>query len=93
MTCKDCIHYDVCQYHITEETGMTVAECSHTFKNKADFVEVKHGEWIYNTDDFTPKTRCSVCGHNKPLVAGESVKQEPNDYCNKCGAKMDGVRK
>ena len=48
MTCKDCIHYDVCQYHITEETDMTVAECSHTFKNKADFVEV---------------VRCKGCKH------------------------------
>jgi hypothetical protein len=56
-------------------------------------VEVKHGEWIYNTDDFTPKMRCSVCGYNKPLVAGQITEQEPNDYCNKCGAKMDGERR
>lgn len=39
MTCKDCIHYDVCQYHIDEETDMTVAECGK-FKNKADYKEV-----------------------------------------------------
>ena len=39
-TCKDCLHYEVCQYHITEETDMTVNECSHGFKNKADYVEV-----------------------------------------------------
>ena len=39
MTCKDCIHYDVCQFHIDEETKMTVNECEK-FKNKADFVEV-----------------------------------------------------
>lgn len=39
MTCKDCIHYDVCQYHIDEETCMTVEECSH-FNNKANFVEI-----------------------------------------------------
>lgn len=56
----------------------------------ADVEEVKHGKWIYNTDDFTPKMRCSVCGYNKPLVAGENIEQDPNDYCNKCGAKMDG---
>lgn len=56
----------------------------------ADVVEVRHGEWIYNTDDFTPKMRCSACGYNKPVVAGENVNQEPSDYCNKCGAKMDG---
>ena len=50
MACKECIHYDVCQYHITEETDMTVAECSHTFKNKADFVEV---------------VRCKDCKHSR----------------------------
>ena len=56
----------------------------------ADVVEVKHGKWIYNTDDFTPKMRCSVCGYNKPIVAGEGIEQEPNDFCNKCGADMRG---
>ena len=59
----------------------------------ADVEEVKHGEWIYNTDDFTPKMRCSVCGYNKPLVAGENVEQQPSDYCNNCGAKMDGGKR
>ena len=39
MTCKDCIHYKPCDYHIDEETLMTVEECED-FKNKADFVEV-----------------------------------------------------
>ena len=56
----------------------------------ADVVEVKHGEWIYNTDDFTPKMRCSVCGYNKPIAAGENIEQEPSDFCNKCGADMRG---
>ena len=56
----------------------------------ADVQEVKRGKWIYNTDDFTPKMRCSVCGYNKPMVAGECIEQEPNDFCNKCGADMRG---
>lgn len=47
MTCKDCIHYEVCQYHITEETDMTIDECGK-FKNKSDFVEV---------------VRCKDCKH------------------------------
>ena len=51
MTCKDCIHYEICQFHITEETKMTVNECEN-FKNKADLVEVvrcgecKHKGWV-----------------------------------------------
>lgn len=54
-----------------------------------DVEPVVHAHWIYNTDDFTPKNRCSHCGYNKPISAGEGIKQEPDDYCNKCGAKMD----
>ena len=37
MICKNCIHYDVCQYHIDEETNMTVNECSHEFKHKDQY--------------------------------------------------------
>lgn len=50
-TCKDCLHYDVCQNHIDEETKMTVAECSYGFKNKSDYVEV---EWI-DVNDRLPE--------------------------------------
>lgn len=54
-----------------------------------EVVPMVHGEWIPNTDDFTPKCRCSICGYNKPVIAGENVKQEPENYCPNCGAKMD----
>lgn len=37
-TCKDCIHYDVCRYHIDEETTMSVNECHHGFKHKEQCV-------------------------------------------------------
>jgi hypothetical protein len=37
-TCKDCIHYSVCEYHIDEETEMTVEECTHGFKHKDQYV-------------------------------------------------------
>lgn len=40
MICKNCIHYDVCQYHIDEETTMTVNECSHGFKHKDQYVKL-----------------------------------------------------
>ena len=39
-TCKDCIHYEVCQYHIDEETTMTVNECSHEFKHKEQYIKL-----------------------------------------------------
>lgn len=39
-TCKDCLCYDVCQYHIDEETNMTVNECSHEFMHKDQYVKL-----------------------------------------------------
>lgn len=56
----------------------------------ADVCPERHGRWIYNTDDFTPALRCSVCGYNKPEIAGEKLRREPENYCANCGAKMDG---
>ena len=55
----------------------------------ADVIEQRHGLWIYNTDDFTPALRCSVCGYNKPEIAGEKLRREPENYCANCGAKME----
>ena len=55
-----------------------------------EYVEVVHGRWVYNTDDFTPAYRCSACGYNKPMIAGEKVSQGAMNYCSNCGAKMDG---
>ena len=50
--CNDCIHYDVCAYHITEETDMTVQECALGFKDKARYIElpVNVGDVVYWTD-------------------------------------------
>ena len=47
-TCKDCLHYEVCQFHNDEETKMTVNECMH-FKDKSKFVELpcKVGDTVY----------------------------------------------
>lgn len=77
MTCKDCVHYNVCGYHIDEETFMTTEECSH-FKNKADVVEVvrckdcKH----YKTDSYyCQKTKQGYCEFDN------TVKQKQG-YCN-----------
>ena len=40
MRCTDCICYEVCGYHIDEETTMTVNECSTSFKNKNQYVKL-----------------------------------------------------
>ena len=84
-TCKDCIHYDCCHYHITEETSMTIEECSTGFLGKDDVAPIVHGEWEVYTEHsifglYQVGWRCSLCGRT------ESYKQP---YCN-CGARMDG---
>lgn len=52
MICKNCIHYDICQYHIDEETDMTVEECPHEFKHREQYVKlpafVGQKVWIIN---------------------------------------------
>ncbi|MBQ8301188.1 MAG: hypothetical protein IJX57_04410 [Clostridia bacterium] len=79
MTCKDCIHYDVCQFHIDEETEMTVAECSH-FKYHYHFVDIvrckdcKYGRY------WEAKNRYSCILHYQLYMYGDH-------YCS------HGVRK
>ena len=83
LTCKDCLHYEVCGYHITEETNFTVNECPHNFLNKANYIERKQGQWDLETHSFYVDTwdesselcvyilaKCSVCGkeHNPKEV-------------------------
>jgi hypothetical protein len=41
MKCFNCIHYNVCGYHIDEETPeLTVHECPHGFKHKDQYVQL-----------------------------------------------------
>ena len=55
----------------------------------ADVVEVKHGYWIENEDDFW--VMCSECGTEFWDDQGSIV--NTYRYCPYCGAKMDGERK
>lgn len=54
-----------------------------------DAAPVVHAKWVVNTDDFTPKKRCTNCGYNKPMKAGDGIEQEPEAFCPSCGATMD----
>ena len=41
MRCFNCIHYDVCSYHIDEETKeLTVNECPHGFKHRDQYIQL-----------------------------------------------------
>lgn len=91
--CEKCIHYELCKRHENLIPDNIVTFFPHNescpmFKNKSDFVEVKHGEWMpidieqisFGCIDEATIYKCSLCGRYED-------KQEP--YCN-CGAKMDG---
>lgn len=99
MTCRDCIHYDICTFHIT---GKENEKCLH-FSDKADVVEVKHGEWklkskihmLFDDVDEEFYVECPFCGRTEwiPFEFEEekmleyAIKHFP--YCH-CGVRMDG---
>lgn len=76
-TCKDCIHYDVCAYHITEETDMSVEECASGFKDKERYVELPcHiGDTMYKI--------CTV--NSKIKMGGLWDGRIVEDNCDRCG--------
>lgn len=39
-TCKDCLCYKACNYHIDEETTFTVNECGHGFLDKKQYIKL-----------------------------------------------------
>ena len=87
MTCKDCVHDDVCEHWKNSVFGSDALypkenDCEH-FKNKADFVEVKHAEWVRVADTYGKEYLCSACKEGIRQYIGQP-------YCSRCGAKMDG---
>ena len=80
MTCKDCIHYKVCD---TLEFEGCVC-----FKNKADYAEVKYGEWVQDKH-WQYDYKCSICGEYA-CEGNYGNNDNLTDYCPNCGAKMDG---
>lgn len=82
-SCKDCIHSGVCVLCQLNETCLA-------FKNKADVVEVRHGEWRESDtiDDGWRQYRCNECGWTTGCYYKE-ICDLPR-YCQNCGAKMDG---
>lgn len=76
MTCKNCLHYCVCDY------VSILGKVCKDFKNSSEWVKVRHGRWI----QVTPfSCDCSLCGCGRYGLATDG-----EDYCKKCGARMDG---
>lgn len=73
--CKDCIHYEDCGYHITEESDMSIEECATGFKDAENYVEV---------------CRCKDCAYAKVDIEGADLYEcrfyrdmrKGSDFCN-----------
>lgn len=56
----------------------------------ADVVEVKHGKWIFKPLFPNDKRECPI-GHLECSICGSHHSNSmPCNYCDNCGAKMDG---
>ena len=97
--CIDCVHFEVCQYDEQEraeanlepsyrDLSKYIADGCKFFKNKSDFVEVKHGYWHLLDECANEGVYCSVC--NKKVYKTDYANQKiKSSYCPNCGAKMD----
>lgn len=96
-TCKDCLHINVCKDYASYDKD-SIISCDN-FKNKADYVEVKHGYWKQTKEPLgvhdVDCIECSVCGESWILDEDWSFEEHTEycHYCINCGAKMDGERK
>lgn len=90
MTCKDCIHNEVCyrrEVFNDIEEHIRKLGCMD-FIARADVQEIKHGEWKLCYEDWRMQIagdECSACGFQH---YGTCISHY--HYCPNCGAKMDG---
>ena len=88
MTCKDCDRQIVCRYY-TQWANVEQIETDRCqfFKNKTDFVEVKHGKWLYwQPGGNNHLWKCSVCGG--AIVTPMRFVAKHIAFCEHCGADM-----
>ena len=88
MICLKCIHNEVCDQSSRQIWNriMDEIECSD-FIDESLCVEVVHGEWKTEFDEFGwKKHTCSICGYVKRTDVHVSLGW---NYCPNCGAKMD----
>lgn len=104
MTCKDCVHYEVCKYYIeTALDGLDyklnmIADGCEDFKDRSRFVELPTARKIKHTPDFE-KMR-----YFHKLGFGEGMNERSvfwtcsncgmwvslaHKFCPNCGAKFE----
>ena len=90
MTCKDCIHNEVCyRREVCNDIEEHIRKLGcMDFVARADVQEIKHGEWKLCYEDWRMQIagdECSACGFQH---YGTCISHY--HYCPNCGAKMDG---
>lgn len=87
-TCKDCLHCEACTSmleamgYIVDGDGIKADERCKQFEHRGKYAEVVHARWEFAGVSAGRKIyRCTNC---KTLIYGQG------DYCQVCGAKMDG---
>lgn len=90
MTCKDCIHNEVCyRREVCNDIEEHIRKLGcMDFIARADVQEIKHGEWKLCYEDWRMQIagdECSTCGFQH---YGTCISHY--HYCPNCGAKMDG---
>ena len=86
-TCKDCLHYCVCTFHITENE---YKRCPH-YATTADVVKVVRCKDCIHSSNM-PLGLCYL--HTEPYdnergYKGEAVCVEPDDFCS-YGKRKEG---
>ena len=90
MTCKDCIHNEVCyRREVCNDIEEHIRKLGcMDFVARADVQEIKRGEWKLCYEDWRMQIagdECSACGFQH---YGTCISHY--HYCPNCGAKMDG---
>lgn len=86
-TCKDCLHVDVCNSRCPDPNNERLI-CDN-FKDRSQFVELKHAEWDEHEDMYgDPVYCCSNCREKYFLEEWTPIENR-YFYCPNCGAKMD----
>lgn len=74
-------------YGMITSSVLSKAERAISKMPAADVQPVKHGRWSEcYTDSHHYSGICTVCGK----ASIRSIKENPLEYCPKCGARMDG---
>ena len=90
-TCKDCYHFDVCDFHITELTTQKIADC-RTFKDNSLVLDLpcKPVSVMSDGNKYNSDVYCPYCGTNLSGLYGD----EPTEIiqCYNCGNFLDNTK-